>query len=227
MFTVGRDEHNSNYCSSVHDLSGLSDLSRCPFCPGTDSVSWNLQMQCNCSEMQKKKGLDCSAILFSLMWFILHLKISSKYINIRLPPQSPVLTSEDPCVVYRWLFLPSTFGTEFMCSGLMLEAQNFKSSPRTSTMCVRGKFNCLSWWGYSFQSRYTRKCPVQVCLGSILTWREAVQGLETFESWIYSSIAEVKTFCNKRDTIKMLLLSRMCNSLSFFPYLTVAFLRCY
>lgn len=146
--------------TTVHlcsDLPGLSDLSKCPWSPGNGSVSRNLQMQCNCSEMQEKKGLDCSAILFSLMWFILHLKISSKYINIRLTPQSPVLTSGDPCVVYRWLFLPSTFRIEFMCSGLKLEAQNFQVFPQNLNYVCEGQIQLPKLMRRFFSSQICQK----------------------------------------------------------------------
>lgn len=136
------------------------------------------QMQCNCSETQEKRGLVCTAILFSLMWFITAFENVFKIYIIALAPQSPILTTVDPCVVYSYsCHLPSTLS---LLAGLKLGAQNFKSSPRTSTMCVRGKCNCLSWYEYSLQSKYTRKCAVYICVWSILACGGTMQGLEPF-----------------------------------------------
>lgn len=201
MLMVKREKHSSKCWSAVLELSGFTST-KMPLLPRHWFIQLKStvpQMQCNCSETQEKRGLVCTAILLSLMWFLTALENVFKIFKHQATsPESSTDCSTSQHNI--WVFLPPTFGLEHTCRrGLKLEAQSSKSAPRTSSVRARGTYNYLSW------RKYTRKYAVQVCVWSNL----AREGSVFWTLWKLSLLLDCRSetflLSNLKGTIKMLL----------------------
>lgn len=188
-------------------------------------ISIVLQMQSNSHETQKKRGLVCAEVLFSLMWFITALEKCSKYASSRLPPQSPALTVVDPCTMCGGAFLPSALDLS-LHAVKRTEVRSPKSEffPQ-SCNCVCEEEMKLPKLTIVFSAKekypFIKKHAVKVCI-----WR-VLQGLEIlFGRWIYCLIVEVKPFCSTTwgSIIKASLWLLLQFLISFLSSLSVALL---